>query len=142
MTPNNFDLVRRFSILVSSVVLFTTGVVHAVQPYYFIHTISSYRILDSFMSGLVGLWLPYLQIVLATCLSLRLVEIAATLVSTVLFAVFSIAQVSVLARGMEIDCGCYGFVASGVSPFTVMVPSVLCLACFSCAVFSIRLQKE
>ncbi|HET6880591.1 MAG TPA: MauE/DoxX family redox-associated membrane protein [Pirellulales bacterium] len=108
--------------MVVAVVLLFSGVIHAAQPYYFVHTIASYRLLPPGASGLLGLWLPYLQIVLAMCIGLGMVREAAFGVAVVLFATFAAVQIAVLARGMEIDCGCFGFIVRVVSPASVMLP--------------------
>lgn len=117
-----------FSMVVSAVLLFS-GIVHAAQPYYFIHTVSSYRVLPAVAAGIVGLWLPYLQIVLALCIGLGIAERVALWTAAVTFAAYAVAQLSVLARGMEIDCGCFGFVSTAVSPTSVAMPIVLMGAC-------------
>ena len=106
-----------------------SGIVHAVQPYYFIHTVSSYDLLPAAASGLAGLWLPYLQIVLGLCIGFGLAERVALGTAALLFAAFALAQLSVLMRGMEIDCGCFGFVASEISVFSVSLPILLLGAC-------------
>jgi hypothetical protein len=109
--------------------LLVTGLVHAAQPYYFIHTLSSYRLLPPSLNGLLGLYLPYLQVVLALCIGLRVAEKVALYAAAGLFGIFSLAQVAVLSRGIEIDCGCFGFVAHKVSPASAALPILLSVAC-------------
>src|SRR6185312_3828707 len=89
-------------------------------------------------SGIVGLWLPYLQIVLALCIGLRIAERVALGMSALLFATYVLAQISVLARGIEIDCGCFGFIASKVSPLSVSLPVILLGACL----VALRFEKN
>lgn len=122
-------LVSSISSLAVATVLFFSGLVHAVQPYYFIHTISAYRLLPISATGLLGILLPYLQIVLAICICLRIAENVALRAAALLFTVFASAQIAVLLRGIEIDCGCFGFVAHSVSLRTVMLPILLVVAC-------------
>lgn len=110
-------------------VLLSTGFIHASQPYYFVHTVSSYEVLPAWAAGVVGIWLPYFQIVVALCMVLRIVERTALILASALFAVFAISQVSVLVRGLEIDCGCFGNAATAISPATVSVPAALFIVC-------------
>lgn len=117
-----------FSMIVAATLLFT-GLIHVAQPYFFIHTIDSYRLLPPHVSGLLGLWLPYLQIVLAVCIGLRIAEKAALCLAAGVFATFALAQTAVLMRGMEIDCGCFGFVAHTISPWSLSLPVGLTVAC-------------
>jgi hypothetical protein len=116
------------SMIVAAVLLFT-GLIHAAQPYFFIHTIASYRLLSADVSGLLGLWLPYLQIVLAVCIGIRIAEKVALCMAAGVFTTFALAQTAVLMRGLEIDCGCFGFVAHAVSPGSVALPIALAGVC-------------
>lgn len=115
-------------VAVAGVLLFT-AVIHATQPYYFIHSIASYRLLPPEIAGFVGLWLPYLQIVLALAIAVQIGERAALYLAGSLFLTFGLAQIAVLLRGIEIDCGCFGFVAHRVSPASAALPLVLVVAC-------------
>lgn len=116
------------SMAVAFVLLFT-GVCHATEPYFFMNTISSYRILPSVVVGIIGLWLPYLQIVVALCIGFRFVEATATKIAACLYLLFIVAQASVLLRGFEIDCGCFGYVRSTVSLTSIAIPMMLFFAC-------------
>lgn len=110
--------------------LLPTGLLHAAQPYFFIHTITNYRILPASLAGVVGLLLPYFQITLGACLLLKIAERMALHLAMIVFASFAIAQFSVLARGIEIDCGCFGFMKTEVSATSVLVPLSLLITCF------------
>lgn len=112
------------------IALISSGLLHAAQPYFFIHTITNYRILPPSLAGVVGLFLPYLQIVLGTCLLLKFAERVALRLAMAIFASFALAQASVLVRGIEIDCGCFGFMKSEVSIVSILLPIALVLACF------------
>jgi len=116
-----------FAMIVAVSLLFT-GLIHAAQPYYYVHAIANYRILSAEASGLVGLYLPYLQLVLAFCICFRIAEKASLATAAMVFLVFAVAQATVLARGINVDCGCFGFVAHPVSPTSLAVPVLLCCA--------------
>ncbi|HMO84571.1 MAG TPA: MauE/DoxX family redox-associated membrane protein [Lacipirellulaceae bacterium] len=119
----------QIGVTVVSVVLLFSGIVHAAQPYYFVHAISGYQLLPAQVAGLLGLWLPYLQIVLALCIGLGIAERVALATAALMFVAFALAQLSVLLRGMEIDCGCFGFVSVQVSPASVGLSLSLAAAC-------------
>lgn len=121
------------SLFVAGILLFT-GAIHAAQPYFFVHTIASYRILPAWLAGLVGIWLPYGQIVLALCIGCRIAERSALKVAAIVFITFALAQMAVLIRGMDIDCGCFGFVARTVTAQSVTIPIILTVTCFLAAV--------
>jgi hypothetical protein len=46
-----------------------------------------------------------------------------------MFAAFSIAQLFVLSRGIQIDCGCFGFAPSPIYIKTVLLSTTLLSAC-------------
>ena len=120
-------LVSNVLAMIVAAILLSTGLIHAAQPYYFIHSIASYRLLPVTALGLFGLWLPYIQIVVAFCIGLRIVDRTALALAAVLFMAFTIAQITVILRGLNIDCGCFGFVAYTVTPTSALLPLVLCL---------------
>lgn len=115
--------------LVVAAVLVYSGLIHASQPYLFVHTVASYRLVPEWAVGFSGLLIPYIQILLGLALGLGIAERAANLMAAVMFAAFSLAQISVLFRGIQIDCGCFGFAPSPVSVQTVLVSIALLIAC-------------
>lgn len=121
--------VPSISAMIVAGVLLYTGLVHAWQPYFFIYSITAYRILPSQLAGTLGIILPYLQIVLALCIATRQAERASLWMASGLFAVFTLAQAIVLIRGLEIDCGCFGYAASPVNGFTILMPITLLVTC-------------
>lgn len=116
------------SVVVAATLLFS-GIVHASEPYYFVHTVGSYHLLPSAGAGVVGILFPYIQIVLGICIGLQIAESVALGSAAFLFAIYASAQLSVLMRGLDIDCGCFGTVALKVSPTSALVPALLLAAC-------------
>lgn len=137
---NFVQLLSSLSSVLVAGMLFYTGLIHAAQPYYFIHSISSYRLLPAGVSCIIGLWLPYPQIVLVLCIGLRIAEKVALYTAASVFTAFALAQMTVLMRGMEIDCGCFGFVAHTVSPVSIMLPIALVCACTLAAISGHRVE--
>lgn len=78
--------------------------------------VRAYRILPESLVHTVGYGLPFLEIALALLLLVGLGTRLSGAVSAVLFVVFIAGIASVWARGISIDCGCFGgggAVASG-----------------------------
>jgi uncharacterized membrane protein YphA (DoxX/SURF4 family) len=70
--------------------------------------VRAYQLLPSSMVSPVGQVLPVLELVVGVLLVLGLLTRGAAAVSVVLFLAFIIGIASVWARGIEIDCGCFG----------------------------------
>ncbi len=121
--------VSAISAMIVAGVLLYSGLVHAWQPYFFTYSIAAYQIVPAQLAGVVGIFIPYLQIVLALCIAFRKAEKVALWIAGGLFATYALAQASVLARGLEIDCGCFGFVASQVNGFSILMPIALLIMC-------------
>jgi uncharacterized membrane protein YphA (DoxX/SURF4 family) len=70
--------------------------------------VRAYQLLPGDSAATVGHLLPVLEVVVGLCLVLGLLTRVAAAVSVLLFAAFIIGIASVWARGIEIDCGCFG----------------------------------
>jgi uncharacterized membrane protein YphA (DoxX/SURF4 family) len=71
-------------------------------------SVVAYRILPYDASMSVGAILPFLELALGLLLVLGLATRIAAAASVVLFAVYIGGIASVWARGLQIDCGCFG----------------------------------
>jgi uncharacterized membrane protein YphA (DoxX/SURF4 family) len=71
-------------------------------------SVVAYRILPYDASMSVGAILPFLELALGLLLVLGLATRIAAAASVVLFAVYIGGIASVWARGLSIDCGCFG----------------------------------
>ncbi|WP_193608314.1 MauE/DoxX family redox-associated membrane protein [Nocardioides lijunqiniae] len=94
--------------LVTGGVWIYAGAVKLPDPYASVQAVRAYELLPSSVAEAVGYLLPPLEIVVGLALVLGLLTRGAAVVSAVLFVVFIIGIASVWARGMEIDCGCFG----------------------------------
>lgn len=70
--------------------------------------VSSYRILPKGMVSPVALGLPVLEMALAALILLGLATRTMAICVGLLFVVFIAGIISVWARGLSIDCGCFG----------------------------------
>lgn len=78
------------------------------NPYYFLQTIYKYQIVDASSGVAIGGVLPFIQLVAGVLLLLGVMEFSAWIVSLGLAVVFVGAHVSLIARGLAVDCGCFG----------------------------------
>lgn len=73
-----------------------------------VQAVRAYQLLPSSIVPTVGQLLPILEVVVGAALLLGLLTRAAAIVSSVLFAAFVVGIASAWARGITIDCGCFG----------------------------------
>jgi uncharacterized membrane protein YphA (DoxX/SURF4 family) len=76
-------------------------------PASFATSISNYKLLPGFLVGPTAIALPYAELLCGTLLILNIRSRAAALFLTSLLVVFIIAILSTIARGINIDCGCF-----------------------------------
>lgn len=77
------------------------------NPQAFADAIGNYRILPDSLVNLAAVTLPWLELFTGLALILGLAAPGAGLVASGLFAVFTAALVSAIARGLDIECGCF-----------------------------------
>ncbi|MFE6908565.1 MauE/DoxX family redox-associated membrane protein [Streptomyces erythrochromogenes] len=71
-------------------------------------TVALYRLVPVDTAQLIGGALPLVEVAVALLLAVGLATRAAAAVTAVLMAVYIAAIASVWARGLSIDCGCFG----------------------------------
>ncbi len=100
---------------------------HADNPFYFLQAVNQYRLSGFNVSYLVAIFVPALQLLLATLLLFFPKEAKITFAMCVLvFITFAAAQLSALWRGLDISCGCFGLNHDVmVSVWTMLVPTSL-----------------
>lgn len=94
--------------LVTGGVWLYAGAVKLPDPEASVAAVRAYELLPGDVAITVGHLLPVLEVVVGACLVLGLLTRPAAAVSAVLFVAFIIGIASVWARGMTIDCGCFG----------------------------------
>jgi len=127
-------LVGIIQVLVATLLL-VSGLTHLAQPYFFAHSVASYRVFPSAFIPFVGLVVPGVQVSLGLMHLMQIHRRFTLGVSAAIFFAFTLLQVTVILRGMNIDCGCFGFTASPVSVATMSVPLVCCV--LSCIGFAL-----
>ncbi len=94
--------------LVTGGVWIVAGALKVTDPAASIAAVRAYQLLPSSVAEAVGLTLPALELVVGLALVLGVLTRGAGVVSALLFVAFIIGIASVWARGIEIDCGCFG----------------------------------
>jgi len=73
-----------------------------------VRAVRAYRVLPEWLAHGVGYGLPFIELALAVLLLVGLAVRLAAVVSAALLLVFLAGMVSAAARGLQIECGCFG----------------------------------
>jgi len=105
-------------------VLLAAGISKAVDPSGTVAAVRAYELVPPPLVTPIGWGLPFLEIGLGLLLAVGLHTRAAAISTAVLFATLLAAVISVAARGLSIDCGCFGGggpVAAGETRYTAEI---------------------
>lgn len=94
--------------LVLGGVLLAAGGLKVFKPTESANAVAAYKLMPSELAHLFGYALPWLEVALAILLILGIMVRPAAFLSGLIMLVFIGAIASVWARGMLIDCGCFG----------------------------------
>jgi protein-disulfide isomerase/uncharacterized membrane protein YphA (DoxX/SURF4 family) len=104
--------VRRWAATAVRVVLaglwMWAGAAKAGDPAASLRAVRAYRLLPEWLVHVVGYGLPFVEITLAVLLLVGLATRLSAVVSAVLLVVFIAGVASAAARGLRIECGCFG----------------------------------
>lgn len=89
-------------------VLIAAGALKVVEPATSVTAVRAYQLLPDWLVTPVGWGLPFLELALGLLLVAGLFTRQVALASGVLFVLFILAVASAAARGLSIDCGCFG----------------------------------
>jgi uncharacterized membrane protein YphA (DoxX/SURF4 family) len=84
------------------------GLLKLPDPQSSVTAVRAYQLLPTTVADLVGRALPMVEVLVGACLVLGLLHRVSGLVSAVLQLAFIIGIASVWARGISINCGCFG----------------------------------
>lgn len=94
--------------LILGAVLLVAGGLKAFAPAEAASAVAAYKILPTQLAHIVGYALPWLEIAIGILLIIGVSVRMLSLVSGAIMLVFIAAIISVWARGILIDCGCFG----------------------------------
>ncbi len=111
-----------FARLVVGGVWLAAGALKLPDPSESVRAVRNYQLLPETVVPLVGHLLPLVEIVVGLCLVLGLLVRGSALVSGMLLAAFIIGIASAWARGLSIECGCFGGGGGAVQDPTAAYP--------------------
>jgi putative oxidoreductase len=94
-------------IIIGGVFLYA-GILKTQTPQSFADSIASYQLLPNALINLVALSLPIFEMAVGAMLITGFRLRVASLSALILSGIFAAALISALARGLNIDCGCFG----------------------------------
>ena len=94
--------------LVLGGVLLAAGGLKVFKPTESANAVAAYKILPTDLAHLAGYALPWLEVAIALLLIIGIMVRPAAVISGLIMIMFIGAIASVWARGMLIDCGCFG----------------------------------
>jgi uncharacterized membrane protein YphA (DoxX/SURF4 family) len=108
--------------LVVGGVWIAAGVLKLPDPTENVRAVRAYRLLPEAVVPTLGHALPILEILVGLCLLLGLFTRGAAIVSAVMLLAFIVGISSAWARGMSIECGCFGGGAGSVPDAAAKYP--------------------
>jgi hypothetical protein len=107
------------------ITLLLAGAMKFGAPFGFLDAVYGYDLLGPRGGLLVAMTLPLAEVIVGICLLGDLGLGGALLVSVGMSAVFVVAQVTAIARGLTIECGCLGGSSKSVVGFATLARSML-----------------
>ena len=102
------DVVGLLARIVLGVVLIWAGAAKVGRPKTSMRAVQAFDILPTQLAGWVGLTLPFVEVILGVLLVIGLFTRVTAVVSTLLMLAFVVGIAQAWARGLTIDCGCFG----------------------------------
>lgn len=102
------DVVGTVARMVLGVVLIVAGVLKVPALEYSVTSVHAYQLLPYDMSRFVGYVLPFAEIIVGLMLVSGLATRVAAILAGLMMVVFIVGIASAWARGLSIDCGCFG----------------------------------
>jgi uncharacterized membrane protein YphA (DoxX/SURF4 family) len=92
----------------TGLVLAWAGLAKIGDPQAFAEQVHNFRILPVALENLAAMTLPWVEVVASLALLLGVRSRAAAVLATALLAVFTVAVLAAIYRGLDIECGCFG----------------------------------
>jgi hypothetical protein len=99
--------------LILALIFFAAAVPKILNPEALAQSVVGYQILPDTLVQFTALTLPWLELLLAILLVCQVWIGPTLLLTNVLFVIFLTALGSAFARGLDVDCGCFGSSTSG-----------------------------
>jgi uncharacterized membrane protein YphA (DoxX/SURF4 family) len=89
-------------------VFLIAGVLKVIDPQSSVAAVRAYRLLPSSLATMVGWGLPFAEIALGLLLLTGIATRIVAVATAILLVIFIAGVISAAARGLSIDCGCFG----------------------------------
>jgi len=99
-----------FRIIVGGIFLLA-GLAKISDPVRFLLTLREFQLFPEVIIRFLAVYLPWLEFILGLFIMLGILYRTSSLMLAFLNAVFTLAILSVIIRGIDIDCGCFGLLA-------------------------------
>ncbi len=109
-SPWSFWVTGVFRLVLGGIFL-VSGLAKIADPVRFLLTLREFQVLPGAMEVFLALYLPWLEFVLGLGTILGILHRTSALLLAGLNGLFILALASVLIRGIEVDCGCFGLLA-------------------------------
>lgn len=96
-----------FRLVVGGVFIWA-GLLKIFDPLGFAQAIANYRVFPHWMSFILALVLPWMEVICGVFLVLGLLRQSSSLILSLFLVGFLILISSTMVRGIDIDCGCFG----------------------------------
>jgi uncharacterized membrane protein YphA (DoxX/SURF4 family) len=117
--------------LALAIIFFYAGIEKIINPGDFAVAIYNYQLLPDFAVNLSAIFLPWLEVLIATSLVSGIFKRGASMISALLFLTFATALTINLVRGLDISCGCFGASSGNISWFYLARDlSLFCMSVF------------
>ena len=101
-------IVLRVSAILIGAVFVYAGAVKVIDPVTFARDIDNYKMLPWKAGVSLALYLPWLEIFCGLALITRIFFRGGVFIVTSLMSVFIVASIVAKARGLDVNCGCFG----------------------------------
>lgn len=121
----NRYLLFAFRLVVGGVFIWA-GLLKILDPLGFAQSISNYRVFPHWMSFFLALVLPWMEVICGVFLVLGLFRRSSALLLSLFLMTFLVLIASAMARGIDVDCGCFGRFSQKVS-YRLLVTDMILL---------------
>lgn len=94
--------------IATGIVFAWAGLAKIGDPAAFAEQVHNFRLVPVFAENLVAMTLPWIELVTALALLAGIRARDGAILASAALAVFTLAVIAALARGLDIECGCFG----------------------------------
>jgi uncharacterized membrane protein YphA (DoxX/SURF4 family) len=130
-----------FRIIIGGIFLIS-GLAKISDPIRFMLTLREFRLIPEIIVLSTAIYLPWLEFILGLFILVGIMHRTASLILSCLIGSFTLAIASVILRGIEVDCGCFGLLADmlklpDMADYKAVIRNVIFIGiCFS--IFKIK----